>query len=279
MKPDRIGRYEILRTLGRGSAAVVFLARDPLIQRVVALKALRIDPRAVDVEERKARFLREVRVVGHLQHPGIVMVYDVGEDPALDMLYIAMEHVDGGSLEGVIGERGGEIDVGEAAGLVAPAAEALDHAHFQGVVHRDVKPANLLVDGRGTVKVTDFGVAKRDLFDLTFGGKPVGTPQYMSPEQIKGETVDGRSDLFSLGVVLFELLTGTKPFEGATVVEVCERIVSEPAPDPCDLSPAVPELLGEIVQLCLAKDPEDRFGTCGDLAHALRRLATPHEPR
>jgi eukaryotic-like serine/threonine-protein kinase len=271
MNLEQIGRYRIRRLLGRGGAAVVFLATDPIIEREVALKTLRVDPGAEGVEERRALFLREVRAVGRLRHPGIVTVYDVGDAPEHGLIYIAMEYVDGNSLRELIA-GGARFPQAQAVALAIAVAEALDYAHFQGVVHRDVKPANLLVTSGGDVKITDFGVAKLDLFDFTFGGRPVGTPYYMSPELIRGRAVDARSDLFSLGLVLFELLTGQRPFAGRSILEVSEALLEQSTPDPSALCPGLPAGLCEVVITCLAKAPEDRFPTCGELARALRGL-------
>ncbi len=268
MRLDRVGRYRVLRTLGRGAAGVVLLAWDELIERQVALKVLRVDPDAADAAARRAQFLREVRAAGRLHHPGIVGVHDAGLDPDRGLVFIAMEHVDGTTLRDELAAAG-RFPPRRAVTVVVEAARALDYAHFQGVVHRDVKPANLLLDRSGAVKVTDFGVAKVDLFDRTFGGRPVGTLTYMAPEQVRGLPVDGRTDLYALGLVLFELLTGRRARCGQTLLELAEEIVDGEAPELAAAGVDLPPALGPLVARCLARDPDRRFPTCGDLARAL----------
>jgi serine/threonine-protein kinase len=248
---------------------VVYLARDPLIERKVALKTLRIDRHSRDVGERKSMFLREARAAGQLSHPGIVSVYEVGEDTEQDLVFIALEYVGGRALERLIA-GGRPLAVDRALGVVRQVAEALDYAHFRGVVHRDVKPANIMVTPSGAAKITDFGIAKVDLFDRTFGGKTVGTPNYMSPEQVRGQAVDERSDLYALGLVLFEVVTGERPFRAATILELCDQIVERPAPSLARRCPHLPAELDRIVATCLAKNPDHRYQTCGELLDALR---------
>jgi predicted Ser/Thr protein kinase/tetratricopeptide (TPR) repeat protein len=272
MSEERIGRYEIEETLGRGAMGVVYLARDPIIDRLVALKTLRVDLDADHAEEFRERFLREARAAGRLNHPGIVTVHDVGEDPESGLMYIAMEHVEGQDLKQILAS-GRVFRPSEAARIAADVAIALDYAHSLGVVHRDIKPANIILTDDGTAKITDFGIARLETSNLTVDGQFIGTPNFMSPEQITGKQVDGRSDIFSLGVVLFYLLTGQRPFGGDSMHEVTLRIVQEPSPIPSTISPEIPAALNPIVLKCLEKQPEARFQTGAELAEVLGALA------
>jgi predicted Ser/Thr protein kinase/tetratricopeptide (TPR) repeat protein len=272
MSEKRIGRYELEKTLGRGAMGVVYLARDPIIDRLVALKTLRVDLDAEHAEEFRERFVREARAAGRLNHPGIVTVHDVGEDPETGLMYIAMEHVEGRDLKQILA-AGQVLRASEVARIVADVAVALDYAHSLGVVHRDVKPANIILTADGTAKITDFGIARLETSNLTVDGQFIGTPNFMSPEQITGKPVDGRSDIFSLGVVLFTLLTGRRPFGGDTMHEVTLRIVQEPSPIPSTISTEIPAAFNPIVLKCLEKNPEKRFQTGGELAKVLAALA------
>jgi predicted Ser/Thr protein kinase len=272
MSEKRIGRYEIEKSLGRGAMGVVYLARDPIIDRMVALKTLRVDLDAEFAEEFRERFVREARAAGRLNHPGIVTVHDVGEDPETGLMYIAMEYVEGRDLKQILA-TGHLFRPSEAARIAADVATALDYAHSLGVVHRDVKPANIILTADGSPKITDFGIARFETSNLTVDGQFIGTPNFMSPEQITGKGVDGRSDLFSLGVVLFTLLTGQRPFGGETMHEVTLRIVQDPSPIPSTVSEEIPAALNPIVLKCLEKNPERRFQTGGELAKVLGALA------
>jgi serine/threonine protein kinase len=272
MSEKRIGRYELEKTLGRGAMGVVYLARDPIIDRRVALKTLRVDLDAEHGEEFRERFVREARAAGRLNHPGIVTVHDVGEDPESGLMYIAMEHVEGRDLKQIL-STGHVFRPSEAARIAADVAVALDYAHSLGVVHRDVKPANIILTADGTAKITDFGIARLETSNLTVDGQFIGTPNFMSPEQITGKGIDGRSDLFSLGVVLFTLLTGQRPFGGDTMHEVTLRIVQEPSPIPSTVSTEIPAAFNPIILKCLEKNPEKRFQTGGELAKVLGALA------
>ena len=268
--PERIHRYEILAELGRGAMGRVYLARDPNIDRRIALKVLA--PRQLvdrdEEEELRQRFLREARAAGRLNHPGIVMVLDADEDPASEMLYIAMEWVDGKPLRHVLRQEA-PLPVTVALGLAKRVAEALAYAHDHEVVHRDIKPANLLVSREGLVKITDFGIARLLSATLTQEGKTLGTPFYMSPEQVRGETADHRSDLFSLGIVLYECLTGVPPFAGDSLASVTYKIL-EVDPRPPELfRNDVDETVGELVRRALEKDPDDRFQSAREMAQAL----------
>ncbi len=271
MSPTHIGRYEIQSTLGRGAMGVVYLALDPIIDRKVALKTMRVDLDAEHAGEFRERFVREARAAGRLNHPGIVTVHDVGEDPESGLMYIAMEYVEGQDLKSIASEH--RFRPSEAARIASDVATALDYAHGLGVIHRDIKPANIILTPDGSAKITDFGIARFETSNLTVDGQFIGTPNFMSPEQITGRQVDGRSDLFSLGVVLFSLLTGRRPFVGDTMHEVTLRIVQEPSPIPSTLSDEIPAALNPIVLKCLEKNPDKRFQTGRELARVLAAVA------
>ena len=272
MSITRIGRYLIEEVLGRGAMGVVYLARDPLIDRRVALKTLRVDLDVDHTEEFRERFVREARAAGRLNHPGIVTIHDVGEDPESGLMYIAMEYVEGRDLMQMLA-AGHRFRPSEAASIAADVAVALDYAHSLGVVHRDIKPANIILTEDGTAKITDFGIARFETSNLTVDGQFIGTPNFMSPEQVTGKEVDGRSDLFSLGVVLFNLLTDRRPFGGATMHEVTLRIVQEPCPIPSTLGDHIPPAFNPVVLKCLEKNPARRFQTGAELARVLAALA------
>jgi predicted Ser/Thr protein kinase len=270
-EPKTIGRFEIEGVLGRGAMGVVYLARDPVIGRRVALKTLVLPEGAEEAEEFRVRFLREAQAAGILNHPGIVTVYDAGVDEATGLSYIAMEYVEGKSLRELL-RQGYPFSYSEIARIGAALALALDYAHSKGVVHRDIKPANILLTDQGQVKITDFGVARLATSNLTTTGQFIGTPNYMSPEQVTGSPVDGRSDLFSLGVVLYELLTGRRPFAGESLTEVSYKIVHEPAQPPSLLRPGLPPAFNPIVLKLLEKDPANRYPRGLEVARALEAL-------
>lgn len=251
----RFGRYEILDELGRGAMGVVYRARDPHINRTVAIKSVSLAGQPPEVQtEYRERFLREAEAAGRLSHPGIVTIFDVGEEAETHTPFIVMEYVKGKSLE-----RVGEISAVRACGLVREIAEALDCAHSQGVVHRDLKPSNILLTEDGHAKIADFGVAKLNLSELTACGQILGTPAFMSPEQLSDGVVDGRSDLFSLGVILYTLLTGHRPFQGNSVFTVSFKVVHhEPVPATV-LNFDLPSGLNQVVARALAKDPAERY--------------------
>lgn len=248
---------------------VVYRARDPLIERDVAIKTvplgLGVDP------SRRASYLsrlrREALAAGRLSHPNIVVIYDVGEEG--ESFYLAMEFLRGQSLDKVL-RSGRRFSPAEAADILSPVAEALDHAHSKQVIHRDVKPSNLFLTEDGTVKVTDFGIAKLPLTSLTGEGRIVGSPSYMSPEQVRGEPVDSRSDVFSLGVVLYIVLTGKKPFGGGEVPDIVYRIVHEDPPPPSQIDMKLPESVDLPVIKALAKDPRMRYPSAGAMMKAFR---------
>jgi hypothetical protein len=269
----RIGRYTIESELGQGGMGKVYLARDPVIGRNVALKVISIRPdlSAEEAGQYRERFLREAQAAGALIHPNIVAVHDIGLDVATDCPYIVMEHVPGQDLKKVILSRA-PLSPEESVGIVVQIAQALDYAHRRGIVHRDIKPANVLITDQGGVKITDFGVARLPGSDLTRSDQFVGSPGFMSPEQLKGAAVDGRADLFSLGVILYELLTGKGPFEGGTVSEVLYRITTQPAEPPSEVHPSVSPDFDRVLEKALAKDPASRFQTGREMIAVLAPL-------
>lgn len=271
MDVKQLGRYEIERVLGRGAMGVVYLARDPVIGRQVALKTLALPAEAEEAEEFRQRFMREAQAAGRLSHPAIVTVHDAGVDSATGLSYMAMEFIEGRSLKDVL-RSGQPFAFSEVARIGTALAGGLDYAHSKGVVHRDIKPANIILTPQGLVKITDFGVARLESSNLTATGQFIGTPNYMSPEQITGGNVDGRSDLFSLGVVLFEMLTGTRPFVAQSLTEVTYKIVHEPTPIPSRVRPGLPPAFNPIVLKLLEKDPERRYARGNDVARALDAL-------
>ncbi len=276
--PASIGRYEIRGELGRGMMGIVYEAHDPALGRDIALKAIEL-AFSVTAEEREAfekRFLTEARVAAALSHPGIVVVHDVGRDAQTGTLFMALERLHGRTLDRVIAERGA-LPWREAIAIIARVARALHHAHAKGVIHRDVKPANVMILPSGELKVMDFGIAKLDTGQLTAAGQFFGTPLYMSPEQARSGKLDARSDQFSLGALLYELLTGRKAFAGESVTQVLLLVVSRDPP-PLRL-PGLPESLPYAVARCLAKDPSDRYPDCDALAEDLEDLQAGNTPR
>jgi predicted Ser/Thr protein kinase/tetratricopeptide (TPR) repeat protein len=271
IEPIRLGRYEVEKVLGKGAMGTVYLGRDPVIGRQLALKTLNVPSETDEAEEFRQRFLREAQAVGILTHSGIVTVYDAGVDDASGLSFIAMEFIEGKSLKDML-RAGHMFAFSEVARIGAALGAALDYAHSKGVVHRDIKPANILVTPQGVVKITDFGVARLESSNLTATGQFIGTPNYMSPEQVTGAPVDGRSDLFSLGVVLFELMTGQRPFTGGSVTEVGYKIVHEPPPIPSQMRPGLPPAFNPIVLKLLEKDPAKRYQKGADVARALEAL-------
>ena len=270
MQVESLGRYRIERELGRGAMGRVFLAYDPEIERRVAIKTIQIFSALPEADRMQARerFLREARSAGKLLHPGIVTIFDVGEADGVP--YLAMEFVEGATLDAFCKEDD-LLPVPDVVALVASAADALAFAHERGIIHRDIKPANLMRFGDRTVKIMDFGLAKNPTTSITHDGTLLGTPNYMSPEQVRGEALDGRADLFSLGVVCYEMLTGLKPFAGDSISSVLYRIVNEP---PADISlqlERVPAPLATFLARALAKSPDERFQDGAAFATALRR--------
>src|SRR5271166_2140957 len=249
------GRYEVLDQLGRGAMEVVYRARDPQIGRIVAIKSVSLTGQTVEVQrEYRERFRREAEAAGRVSHPGIVTIFDVGEESETQTPYIVMEYVKGKSLE-----QAGKLSFENALSLVREVAEALDCAHSAGVIHRDLKPSNILLTEDGHAKIADFGVAKLNLSELTSCGQILGTPAFMSPEQLNGDHVDARSDLFSLGVILYTLLTGHRPFQGNSVFTVSFKVVHHEPVSATALNFDLPASVNEVVLRALAKDPAKRY--------------------
>ncbi len=258
---------------------VVYLGRDPVIGRLVALKTIRaVSEDDVEQREFQERFLREAQAAGILSHPNIVTVHDVGEDSTTETSFIAMEYVEGKNLKQLLSEKT-PFSSERVAEIVGQVAEALDYAHRRGIVHRDVKPANIIITPEGQVKITDFGIAKTEKSNLTTTGQFLGTPNYMSPEQITGDAVDGRSDLFSLGVVLYELLTRKKPFSADNLTSISYKIVHEQFVPPETYDASIPPEFATVLDKALSKDPGERFQRGNDFALALYEFKAREEER
>jgi serine/threonine-protein kinase len=255
---QRLGRYTVIRELGRGSMSVVYLGKDPTIQRFVALKTVRFDDAGDPSElvEIKRRFFREVQSAGLLSHPNIVTIFDAGDEE--DLGYIAMEVLEGITLKDWCRKENLQ-PIKQVLELVAKVAEALDHAHSHGVVHRDIKPANIMFTKAGIAKITDFSIARITTATKTRTDAILGTPSYMSPEQVAGEKVDGRSDLFSLGVVMFELLTGERPFQGESIASLTYQIAHKPHRPPAQIRADLPTCCVAIIDRALSKKLDQRY--------------------
>ncbi|MEZ5330809.1 MAG: protein kinase [Thermoanaerobaculia bacterium] len=273
--PDTVGRYEIVAEIGRGAMGRVFRARDPNVDREVAVKVMASPFLAgsdAEDEEARQRFLLEARAAGRLNHPGIVMVLDADSDPATGAPYIAMELVEGRSLDNLLHQYRRLVPA-RAVDLVAQAARALAYAHDRGLVHRDIKPNNLLVADSGSVKIADFGIAKLPAEALTLPGSVLGSPGFMSPEQARGEPLDGRSDLFSLGSVLYRALTGAEPFGGDDIPSVLYKVAHVDPRPARDRAPELPESLERVLERALAKERRHRFRDGREKAAALDAVA------
>jgi Protein kinase domain len=273
MQYEKLGRYRIVAELGRGAMGAVYRAVDPLIEREVAIKTLLDDLPAEILQEVRERFLREARSAGRLNHPNIVTIFDVGEDRGV--AYIAMELLEGRSLQQIMRKQP-RTPSAIAADIVAQVADALDHAQQFRIVHRDIKPANIMVGPTGRCKLTDFGIAYVPTSSMTQTGTALGSPKYMSPEHVSGVGLDGRADIFSLGVVLYEMLTGRNPFvrdSDTTPLPVMHRISVEPHRPVRELDPAIPAAVERIVSRALAKKPQDRYARAAEMADELRKAA------
>jgi serine/threonine-protein kinase len=270
---EHIDRYEVQEVVGRGAMGVVYRARDPVIGRVVALKTIDL-PDGIPGEQRAdslERFAREARAAGLLSHPNIVTIYDVGKAGENGSSYIAMEFVEGRTLRQMVphGERKPSEEILR---IALQVARALDYAHRRGIIHRDVKPANILIRDDGLVKLADFGVARIESSELTRTGQSVGSPSYVAPEMLLDQPVDGRADLFSLGVILYEVLTGEKPFKGENLASLYRQILSETPALPSTRNDAIPREWDTIISRLLEKKPEDRYSGAAQLIEDLRRL-------
>ncbi len=266
---DRIGRYKIIDELGRGAMGVVYRAEDPKIGREVAIKTLKLADKAApsEIDGLRERLMREAQSAGRLSHPGIVTVYDVDEDHGV--AFIAMEYVEGKTFDDYLHE-GLLHDLDFGADVLQQAAAALDYAHSKEIVHRDIKPANLMLTAKNVVKIMDFGIARISSSQLTQTGTVMGTPSYMSPEQVRGESLDGRADQFSLGVIAYEMLTGKKPFAGDNLTAVIFKIVSSEATPVTQLCPWLGPDVDAVLARVLAKKPGDRYKNCQDFAESFR---------
>ena len=264
---EKLGRYEILAELGQGAMGVVYKAIDPLIDRIVAIKTIKFDASNEEAINFEERFYREAKSAGRLNHPNIVTIYDVGKSD--NAAYIAMEYLEGEQLKDILDVHT-PMSVERIADIAAQIAEGLAYAHKNGIVHRDIKPANVMLVQGDRVKITDFGIAHMSTSSGTLAGTVLGSPRYMAPEQVVGKTVDGRSDLFALGVVLYEMLTGESPFDGDNINTTMYRIVNEAPVPPKTLTPRIPEAFDYIVAKALAKHPDARYQSAAEMAHDLR---------
>lgn len=257
---DRIGKYKILGILGKGGMGIVYKGLDPDIEREVAIKTIRFDTflDGPAKEEMLNRVIREAKAAGRLNHPNIITIYDVIRET--DLTFIVMQYVDGQSLQALI-ESGKTFSPQEVIGILKPVSEALDYAHDNGIVHRDIKPANILLDRAGKPFLADFGVARMEASTMTGPGTTIGTLSYMSPEQIMGKTADGRADFFALGVILFELLAGRKPFVGDNLSTIVYKIVHVEPERVTEISPNLPRGYEGVVRRALAKNPDERYQT------------------
>lgn len=265
---SHLGRYEIISELGQGAMGVVYKARDPLIDRIVAIKTINLNQALDEREEFEGRFYQEARAAGRLSHQNIVTIYDVGKSG--DVAYIAMEFLQGRELRDVLNEKP-MLPVGQVLDIVIQVAQGLSYAHEHGIVHRDVKPSNIMIGPDGHVKITDFGIARMASAAVrTQTGMVLGSPKYMSPEQVMGKLADQRSDIFSLGIMLYEMLTGRAPFVGENVNAIMYQTLNAVPPSPGSLNPAVPEMLNFIVAKALAKKLDDRYQSVREMADDLR---------
>lgn len=277
--PLLFDHYSVERRLGTGAMGVVYLARDLRIGRHVALKTLRtgreasFDDSGIQIESFN-RFKREAQVCASLLHPNIVTLYEIGAQ-ADRLVWMAMEYVEGESLASIL-QRRGRLPLDMAVGIMVDVLRGLAYAHDRGVVHRDVKPANILIAADGTAKIADFGIARAsdaNLTDITDRGRLLGTPHYMSPEQVAGRRVDGRSDLFSAGIVFYEMISGRKPFDSASLTDVLYSVVNRPVPPVREVDPELPRWCARWIDRMLEKKPENRWGDAHVAARELRHMA------
>lgn len=266
---SQLGRYEVLSELGQGAMGVVYRAKDPLIDRIVAIKTINLGMAQEEKEEYEGRFYQEAKAAGRLNHPNIVTIYDVGKSE--DIAYIAMEFLQGRELRDVLRENDGLLPVDQVLDMVAQVASGLAYAHEHGIVHRDIKPSNIMLIRDGHIKITDFGIARMASSAIrTQTGMVLGSPKYMSPEQVLGKEIDQRSDIFSLGVMLYEMLTGEAPFVGDNVNSIMFQTLNLVPAAPGTLNSKVPDMLNFIVAKALAKERDDRYQNAKDFAADLR---------
>ena len=271
-----IGRYEIQAELGRGAMGVVYRANDPLLSRTVAIKTINMDLEQDGMEEYEARFYQEAKAAGGLNHPNIVIVYDIGKTG--NLAYMAMEYIDGVELRSMLSQEQ-PLPVAQALDIAAQVAEGLGYAHEHQVVHRDVKPANILITPNGRAKIADFGIARmRSAETQTQTGVILGSPKYLSPEQVVGKRADHRSDVFSLGVILYQCLTGKTPFNGDGVSALMYQITNHNPAPPSTMNPQVPVMLDYIIAKALAKSVDERYQSAADFAADLRECRKTLEP-
>ncbi|MGB9203858.1 MAG: serine/threonine-protein kinase [Terriglobales bacterium] len=272
-KASTLGRYELVTKLGRGAMGIVYKGYDPKINRFVAIKTISLVA-ADSTEEQafRARFFREAEAAGRLSHPRIVGIFDIGEDPDTLSPYIVMEYVAGRSLEEILSTENASLPLHTTLQFIQEVAEGLDYAHLQGVVHRDVKPSNIIIGEDGRAKIADFGIAQLNVPDSGRPGRTWGTPAYMSPEQLRGEPVDGRSDLFSLGVVLYRMLTGHRPFQGNSAVTVSLRVANQDPVPVTAFNTELPPELDCVIARAMAKNPAERYQTGMEMVLDLERL-------
>jgi serine/threonine protein kinase len=278
---SQLGRYNIIGELGQGAMGTVYKAVDPLIDRVVAIKTINLSLALDEKDEYESRFYQEAKAAGRLSHPNIVTIYDVGKSG--EIAYIAMEFLQGRELRDLLND-GQRLQIDQVINIVAQVAQGLAYAHEHGIIHRDVKPSNIMIVRDGHVKITDFGIARMASAAVrTQTGMVLGSPKYMSPEQVVGKLTDQRSDIFSLGVMLYEMLTGQAPFAGENVNAIMYQTLNSVPPPPSSLSPNVPEMLNFIVAKALAKKLEHRYQDTKEFAtdlYACRdRLPRPATPR
>lgn len=268
--PTKIGRYEVVAILGQGAMGTVYKAVDPVIERTVAIKTINLNLSKQELAGFEERFYREAKSAGRLNHPNIITIYDVGETEGI--AYIAMEYLEGESLRDML-DSGVVLPAEIIADLVSRIAAALDYAHRHHIVHRDIKPANIMVTASRDVKLMDFGIAQIPTGSRTQLGTVLGSPKYMAPEQVAGQATDNRTDIFALGVVLYEMLTGKPPFEGDNLSAIMYQILNEAPVPPSARNPRVPAAFDGVIARALAKRPEDRYASAGEFARALRALA------
>lgn len=266
-QPVKIGRYDVVSEIGRGAMGVVYDAVDPMLERVVAIKTINMALDPEQMEHYEKRFTIEARAAGGLNHPNIVTIYDIGRSG--DLAYMAMEFLEGRELKDLIAAK--ELSVDRCLDIAAQVAEGLAYAHEHGVVHRDVKPANIMILRDGRVKITDFGIARMRSADVrTQTGVVLGSPRYLSPEQVLGKGGDSRVDIFSLGVIVYEMVTGQAPFHGTDVNSLMFQIVNHSPSPPSMMNPGLPTMLDLIVAKALAKKADERYGSAAEFAADLR---------